>query len=277
MTNNENFRGIENFYRKSAPNFLEWSPDLKKIGLYAMHIGYQNWHEPVSNATSVVQMSQKIIELSEIKPGQTILDAGCGVGNLSFKINEIEPKVKVFGIDLTKNHIYLANQHVEHEKFSYPQFSIQDYEQTACHSGAFDRIIFCESFIHSQGKKNLIQESNRILKPSGKIIIADIFMHTDLLTKEETDIMDGLMTNMYIPRITHIKELIALLSTSDFSDINPRNITENVIAPTDYYLPYEQKSNTDNQAQDMEILLAGLQKLMREGKAGYYILTAQKV
>lgn len=275
MISNENRLGIENFYRESMPNFLEWSPDLKKTGLYVMHIGYQNWQEPVSNSISVLQMSKKIIELSEISPGQTILDAGCGVGNLTFEINDIEPKARVFGIDLTKNHIYLANQYIDYEKFTHPQFSIQDYEHTAFHSNAFDRIIFCESFIHSQDKERLIQESCRTIKPKGIITIADIFMHTNELTKEEIRIMDGVKANMYIPDISHIKELVTLLSINDFSDINARNITNNVIAPTDYYPTNEQELSEENQPQDMETLLAGLQKLMREGKAGYYILTAQ--
>lgn len=276
MIDNEKCQGIEKFYKEAAPNFLEWSPDLRKIGLYAMHIGYQNWQELVSNPVSALQMSHKIIKLSEIKPGQTILDAGCGVGNLTFEINNIEPKAKVYGVDIIKNHIYLANQHNNHEKSPYPQFSIQDYEHTAFRSGIFDRTIFCESFIHSQDKKSLIQESNRILKSKGKITIADILMHTNVLTKEEANIMERLKTNMYIPNIIHIQELIALLSANGFSYINPINITKNVIAPTDYCSPDEQKPNVENPPQDMETLLAGLQMLLGEGKAGYYILTAQK-
>ena len=101
-------------------------------------------------------------------------------------------------------------------------------------------------------------------------------MRTDVLTKEEAGIMEGLKTNMYTPNITHIQGLITLLSANGFSYINPRDITEHVIAPKDYYPPDEQKSNGQNPPQDMETLLAGLQKLLREGKAGYYIITAQK-
>lgn len=101
-------------------------------------------------------------------------------------------------------------------------------------------------------------------------------MQTDVLTKEETGIMEGLKTNMYTPNIIHVQELITLLSANGFSYINPRNITKNVIAPTDYYPPDEQTSNEESPSQDMETLLAGLQKLLREGKAGYYIITAQK-
>lgn len=104
-------------------------------------------------------MSQKIIELSEIEPEQVILDAGCGVGSLTFEIINIEPKARVYGIDSSENHIQLASQYHEHEGSAYPVFSIQDYERIAFRSGTFDRIIFCESFIHSQDKEGLIQES----------------------------------------------------------------------------------------------------------------------
>lgn len=101
-------------------------------------------------------------------------------------------------------------------------------------------------------------------------------MHTDALTKEETNIIKRLKTRMYIPNITHIQELIILLPANGFSCINPRDITENVIAPAYYYPPDEQKLDEENSPQDIKTLLIGLQKLLREKKAGYYILTAQK-
>lgn len=242
-----------------------------------MHIGYQDWQNPVSSSNAALQMSQKIVELSEIKPEQSILDAGCGVGILAFEINSIEPAAKVYGIDILINNIHLANQYNEHERSPYPIFSVQDYEHIAFRSEIFDRIIFCESFIHSQNKKGLIQESNRTLKSKGRITIADILMHTDKLTKEETDIIEGLKAHMYIPNIIHIQELIILLFLNDFSCINPRDVTENVIAPQHYFPSDSQNIGAKDPPQDIEALLTGLQNLLRDGKAGYYILTAQKV
>lgn len=276
MPNNERCQGIEKFYKEAARNFLKWSPDPKRIGLYAMHIGYQNWQEPVNNSISAIQMSRKIIELSEIKPGQIILDAGCGVGSLTFEITNIEPKSRVYGIDISGNHIHLASQYTDQDESSSPIFTIQDYEHIAFQGGTFDRIFFCESLIHSRNKEDLIQESNRVLKPEGTITIADIFMHTDALTKEEADIIERLKTHMYIPNIIHIQELMTFLSTNGFTLINSRNITEDVIAPTDYYPLDKQKLDEENPPQDLERLLTGLQNLLREGKAGYYIVIAQK-
>ena len=88
--------------------------------------------------------------------------------------------------------------------------------------------------------------------------------------------MEGIKTNMYIPDIYHIKKLVALLSINGFSDIKPKNITNHVIAPADYYSLEQKKPNEESQPQNMESLLVGLQNLMRTGKSGYYIITAQK-
>lgn len=276
MSSKERRERLENFYRQAASNFLEWSPDPKRSGLYSLHIGYQNWKEPVSNSDSVLQMSQKIIEHSKVKAGQRILDAGCGVGNLSFEINAIEQKAKVYGVDITHDHIQLANQYKRQEQTSFPQFSVQDFEHIGFSSSIFDRVIYCESFIHSDNKESLIQESSRLLRPKGIIIIADIFMHTEELTKAESNILEGLKVHMHTPDLTHIKKLITLLSVNGFSHICPSNITEHVITPVKYYPQLERTSDGIEVPLDMVTLLVGLQELMRNGKAGYYLVTAKK-
>lgn len=137
MTSHERHFELEDFYKETAPLFLRWSPDPKKKGLYAMHIGYQDWQKPVSNSTAALQMSQKIIELSEIKPEHIVLDAGCGVGSLTFEINSIKSEARVYGIDISIGNIHLANQYKEHKISPYPIFSVQDYELIAFQSGIF--------------------------------------------------------------------------------------------------------------------------------------------
>jgi len=275
MNRNKKHKELELFYTNATPAFKQWAPDLNEVGLYSMHIGYQDWQNPVENSLSTLQMSQEIIKASTIEEGQTILDAGCGVGSLAFAITNLYASTRVYGIDIAKSHILSATKHTSPTTFSSPKFSIQDYEQTSFPNEIFDRIIFCESYIHSQNKNNLIQESHRILKNHGKITISDIFMHSNELTTREINALEEVEEIMCIPMISHLNEIIETLFQNNFSNIHPVNITDHVVNPTEHD-PNLEDINLENSLAHMEVLLIDLQNLMKSGKAGYYILTAQK-
>lgn len=266
----ESISPLEIFYNSKTRIFRSWSPDIKRKGLYALHAGYQNWQEPTSNPLAIQQMNQKIIDASDIKPNQIILDAGCGVGSLTFEIASQQPTVKVFGIDIVKKHILLANRFKSTLEDPNVTLSLQDYHNTSFPNSFFDRVIFCESFIHSKNKQKLIEEAYRLLKTSGKIILSDVLMNVDMLTKGEKDILDRLKI-MGITSVLHLQALVLLLKNNRFSNIEVENLTQNVIPLVIEPVPELEKVNTRN----IDAILTGMQKLLADGKVGYYIITAE--
>jgi len=78
-----------------------------------------NAHLYDQNHSFVYQYGSSLIELLAPKEGETILDLGCGTGDLTNKLFEMG--VKVIGIDKSENMIHQAKN-----KFPHIQFSVQD-------------------------------------------------------------------------------------------------------------------------------------------------------
>lgn len=117
------------------------------------------------------------IKSADLKNGQTILDAGCGIGGPSkFFASKLDIQIEACTISdyqaetgkklieeaglQDKVHIQRADYH-EMDKL-YP-------------NNHFDRVIFLESFGHSNDKRKVIDAAWEVLKPGGFLYIKDLF------------------------------------------------------------------------------------------------------
>lgn len=117
------------------------------------------------------------IESAELKDGQAILDAGCGVGGpagyFASKLNVNVQGITISAVQATKSKAVIADKTLK------GTVSIQqgDYHQMRSIFGEdrFDRIIFLESFGHSAHQIQLIESAYACLKPGGILYIKDLF------------------------------------------------------------------------------------------------------
>jgi SAM-dependent methyltransferase len=117
------------------------------------------------------------IASAELKDGQRILDAGCGVGGpasyFASKLNiEIEG-ITISQVQANKSPEIIAAKSL----LGTVHIRQGDYHQMANIFGKdqFDRILFLESFGHSQNQVRLIEAAYECLKPGGILYIKDLF------------------------------------------------------------------------------------------------------
>lgn len=246
-----------------------------------MHIGYRDDNNfPGQNASTSELMEKKLIKDANIQDGQQILDAGCGTGTLGFEITSLYPNTKVYGIDLLDDHLKVAYQ----QKASFPTvfFSRQDYLNLAFIDNSFDRIFFCESLIHAQDKSKLLLEASRVLKPGGKMIIADIFMLNDNLSEEDQLGLSELSKETGVPDFENLYIFIQRLIQLNFQNILCQNITGNIAStiPTVSSNPEQDTSISYSSPRESTTLLklSGLLSIIGnlfvKNNAGYFIITA---
>lgn len=102
-----------------------------------------------------------------LSPGANVLDVGCGTGALLQKMASACP-INGYGIDMEEAMLEEAKK-----KCPEMQLQLSKCESTPFESQTFDVITACMAFHHFSDKKGFAQEAARILKPGGRLYIAD--------------------------------------------------------------------------------------------------------
>jgi ubiquinone/menaquinone biosynthesis C-methylase UbiE len=99
---------------------------------------------------------------------KSVLDVGCGTGNLLFEVLK-RKKVSTAGIDLSEKMIDVAKMRLGEEA----DLRSGDSEHLPWKSESFDMVTCTLSFHHYPNPEAVLDEMKRVLNPGGKVIIAD--------------------------------------------------------------------------------------------------------
>ncbi|KAG6499956.1 hypothetical protein ZIOFF_039770 [Zingiber officinale] len=122
-------------------------------------------------STGGIETTKEFVAKLELKPGQKVLDVGCGIGGGDFYMAE-NFKVDVVGIDLSINMISLALERAIGLKCSV-EFEVADCTKKTYPDNTFDVIYSRDTILHIQDKPSLFKSFFKWLKPGGKVLISD--------------------------------------------------------------------------------------------------------
>jgi cyclopropane fatty-acyl-phospholipid synthase-like methyltransferase len=172
MQGNNYHRNIVEYYN-STENAYKDSWDLENS--LAIHYGY--WDEEVKSfPQSLLKMNEVMMEAAAIRSTDKVLDAGCGIGGSSIYLAE-KSGCRVTGISLSEKQIVKARELAAskqlHDKVS---FEVMNYMDTSFPAESFDVVWGCESICYADNKESFIKEAFRLLKPGGRLVVADGFV-----------------------------------------------------------------------------------------------------
>ncbi|XP_040996535.1 phosphomethylethanolamine N-methyltransferase-like [Juglans microcarpa x Juglans regia] len=122
-------------------------------------------------STGGIDTTKEFVQKLELKPGQKVLDVGCGIGGGDFYMAE-NFDVDVVGIDLSINMISFALERAIGLKCSV-EFEVADCTKKTYPENTFDVIYSRDTILHIQDKPALFRSFYKWLKPGGKILISD--------------------------------------------------------------------------------------------------------
>ncbi|XP_062157876.1 phosphoethanolamine N-methyltransferase 2-like isoform X5 [Alnus glutinosa] len=122
-------------------------------------------------STGGIDTTKEFVQKLELKPGQKILDVGCGIGGGDFYMAE-NFDVEVVGIDLSINMISFALERAIGLQCSV-EFEVADCTKKTYPEKAFDVIYSRDTILHIQDKPALFRSFYKWLKPGGKVLISD--------------------------------------------------------------------------------------------------------
>lgn len=119
--------------------------------------------------------SRMIIETAKIRPGDKVLDVGCGSGNLTLTAKKYAgPSGSVYGIDAAPEMIAVAREKAQRNELR-AIFEVGLIEQLPFPDAMFD-VVISRLVIHhlpDELKRRGFAEFFRVLKPGGRIFMAD--------------------------------------------------------------------------------------------------------
>lgn len=185
---------------------------------YELHYGYKD-SPTQDHFKSLLRMNEVVAETVGVKKGDTILDAGCGVGGTSIWLAK-QFDAEVEGITLSplqvrKARAFAAKQHVEH----LTHFSLKNYLNTRFPDSYFDVVWAQESTCHTYGKTDFLSEAYRILKPGGRVVVVDYFLTKAKMTEIEGYVIDKWCDGWALAYLPSIEEFHGHLKDCGYDNL----------------------------------------------------------
>ena len=217
--NNEH---VAKYYDETLPYYKHlWSRRAN-----ALHYGF--WDKETKNVEEALLNENRFLaEIADIKPSDRALDAGCGIGGSSIWLGK-NIGANVVGITLSEKQLTEAqNLAVEHSVNAKVEFKVGNYLHTGFPDNTFDVVWAIESVCHTQNKIDFLTEAYRVLKPGGRVVVADGFLNRDVLENEEK-LFNNFLVGLALSNLAKISDFKKDMEMIGFKEIKLWDKTINV-------------------------------------------------
>src|ERR1043165_3861889 len=188
-------------WSRSALHYGLWYPETKTLG------------EAIGNTDRLVS------QLLNIHSGDTVLDAGCGVGGTSLFIAGTT-QARVEGITLSQVQLEIARRECMRLGLeNHVRFSRQDFCNSAFSDMAFSKIIGIESVSHALEKADFVGEAYRLLGIGGRLGVCDVFLTYDQMPTTHELIYSRFLNGWALPNLVSRHLFSTLLKSAGFDDV----------------------------------------------------------
>ena len=160
------------------------SRERKKVEDYFKETAYK-WDE-IRKDYYDESLRDIIIQKANVKTGNIVLDIGCGTGFLSLGVAKAVGKNgKVIDIDISEEMMKKAKKNLSEAGFSNVEFRVGDAENIPLENDSVDSVVGNMVLHHCPNPEFAIKEMVRVLKPNGRLVLADMEEHEEKWLKDE--------------------------------------------------------------------------------------------
>jgi cyclopropane fatty-acyl-phospholipid synthase-like methyltransferase len=196
-------------------------------GNLAVHFGYYG-DECRNHAQALENLNRVLADLADVQAGDRVLDAGCGVGGSAIWLAE-RRMANVIGIAPVQSQLRRANVSIERRKVAdRVQVVRGDYARACFPDQTFDVVWAMESMCHAPAKARVYQEAWRLLKPGGRMVIAEYMRTARPLDEANERLMQEWLSSWAIPDIDTVAEHMSHAAEAGFVNIANKDVSPHV-------------------------------------------------
>jgi arsenite methyltransferase len=157
-----------------------------------------------------------------IRPGDTVIDLGCGPCNLLIKLADLNPRAKFLGIDLSKGMLEIAKDKIRDSGLDNITLMNDDISNISSIPAESADVIISSMCLHHLPTREVLEktlaEMSRILKPQGKVYLYDF---GKVKRTETIEFFLSTVKNGYVEE-DYRNSLYAAFSLGDFNEVTQK-------------------------------------------------------
>eukprot|EP01088_Endostelium_zonatum_P020400 TRINITY_DN749_c0_g1_i1.p1 TRINITY_DN749_c0_g1~~TRINITY_DN749_c0_g1_i1.p1 ORF type:complete len:310 (-),score=89.29 TRINITY_DN749_c0_g1_i1:99-1028(-) len=223
--------------------------------LWGGHIHHGFWITgQESKEEAQKQLILELVKRADLKPQMRILDVGCGIGGTSIYLAQ-HFNAQVVGITISPVQVSISTQNaiqqnisdkvafalLDGEKISFSNLS-KAFSDSNSNSTTntpaksppfsvtepFDIVWISEALSHFSDKRAFFNGAYSVLRPNGKVVIADWFKRANLDSYHHHCYITPIEQGMLLPQLNTPEEYAHMLRSAGFNVLHSDNVSDNV-------------------------------------------------